>query len=67
MKSSLRGWQIVVVALLASLNAYAIADGIRYGSIAGIGLALASLVTLGACIRLFKHMNKSQAEAEEEL
>lgn len=65
MKSSLRPWQLLIVAILTTLNAYAIAEGLKYDSFLGVILALASLTALGFCIRLFKTMNKVNAESEE--
>lgn len=67
MKSSLRPWQLFIVAILTTLNAYAIAEGLKYNSFLGVMLALASLTTLGFCIRLFKTMNKANAEPEDTL
>ena len=65
MKSSLRPWQLLVVAILTSLNAYAIAEGLKYNSFLGVMLALASLTALGFCIKLFKTMNRVNAESED--
>jgi len=67
MKSSLRLWQLLIVAVITTLNAYAIAQGLKYNSFLGVMLALASLTTLGFCIRLFKTMNKVNTESEDML
>jgi|GEM_PF-6945320 len=66
MKSKLRSWQICIVAILTALNSYSIAQGLRYQTFLGVFLAVASLITLGFCIRLFKAMNNADAGVEED-
>ena len=65
MKSSLRLWQIVIIVTMTVLNAYSIAEGIKYKVGLGIVFALASLAVLVFCLKLFQQMNNSAGEAEE--
>ncbi|MEX6687036.1 hypothetical protein QTN47_06000 [Danxiaibacter flavus] len=65
MSTSLRPWQVAIVAVLTALNCYSIAQGFAYKSFIGILLAVASLTVLGFCIKMFRSMNRMAENAED--
>lgn len=65
MSTSLRPWQIAIVAVLTALNCFSIAQGLAYQSFIGIFLAVASLTVLGYCIKMFRTMNRVADNAED--
>lgn len=55
---------IIIVVLLLGIT-YAIAEGIHYGSITGILLAICSLIALGYAIYLTEKLRKQMSEEAE--
>jgi uncharacterized protein (DUF58 family) len=64
MKTFLNILQNTVILLIISLNAYAIANGLRLSSWLGILLSLASLVALAYCIHIVKKIKQLDSEEE---
>jgi len=62
MKSPLKTWQVFVIVSLMVMNGYAIAQGIHWKNIWGVGLAVCSLLVLALSIRIFKRMNAYNGE-----
>lgn len=56
----------LIVLVLLGLITFALADGIRSGSIMGILLATCSLIALGYALYLMKNLNKEPVEVEDD-
>jgi hypothetical protein len=55
----------LLIVLILSLTLYALIDGIRYGSTAGILMSVASMGALGISIYLWKKLQSMPQEEEE--
>lgn len=57
--------RILILVVIVFFTAYALADGIRYGSTAGIIMAVASMLALGISIYLWRKLQGLPQEEEE--
>lgn len=56
----------IIILGVIFLITYALADGIRYGSIWGVIMAVVSLVALGVSIYLYKRLSELNEEEEQQ-
>ena len=62
MNSPLKTWQVLVIVTLMVMNGHAIARGIRWKNIVGVGLATCSLLVLPLSIRIFNQINATDKD-----